>query len=632
MIWIQRNCAYIVVLTLTAIPFLSPQFSNAVTNVNYVQKPKDFKKFVATKTNIMVLFTANQKKDDVQNILKLFKQLEGTFGVVDCSNAELKKSVCKKAKATFTENVNYVLKHYKDGAFNKDYDRSLTKNSLQSFLRDPTGDLPFEEDPAGKDVIHILEASHLEKLFKKENKFMLMIYTNWCGYCKKIKPEYSLTATEAKGKHVFAAVDLEKPENSPIRKKYNITGFPTLLYFENSKVKYTFEGDNTKDSMIKFMDNPSAPPAEKPKDEEWSADPNSEIAHLTSKTFDAMLKEEKSVLVIFYANWCGHCKRIKPKFEEAAQKLKDKNIPGLLAAVDAMTEKDLASRYNVKGFPTLKYFENSEFKFDVKVRETDALVEFMENPSEPPVVVEEKESSWEDEDTHVVFLDEETFKPFLKKKKHTMVLFYAPWCFHCKNAKPEYTRAAEEYKDDPRIEFAAVDCTKHSGICSAYEVRGYPNFKYFSYLKTQRDYTGERKADDFIKFMHAVPEKKPIAEDLEPFTSDYIKKLTDTDFDTTIAKEKSILVMFYTSWCGHCKRLKSPYSVAADMIQSQNIEGKLGAVDCERFSAVCQKQGINGYPTLKYFKSGKFASNYDQDRSTDAIVRFIKSQTVKEEL
>lgn len=30
---------------------------------------------------------------------------------------------------------------------------------FKSFLRDPTGDLPFEEDPASKDVIHILEAS-----------------------------------------------------------------------------------------------------------------------------------------------------------------------------------------------------------------------------------------------------------------------------------------------------------------------------------------------------------------------------------------------------------------------------------------------------------------------------------------
>ena len=32
----------------------------------------------------------------------------------------------------------------------------------------------------------------------------------------------------------------------------------------------------------------------------------------------------------------------------------------------------------------------------------------------------------------VVHLTEETFKPVLKKKKHVLVIFYAPWCGHCK--------------------------------------------------------------------------------------------------------------------------------------------------------------------------------------------------------
>lgn len=38
----------------------------------------------------------------------------------------------------------------------------------------------------------------------------------------------------------------------------------------------------------------------------------------------------------------------------------------------------------------------------------------------------------------VEHLTDEDFKPFLKKKKHALVMFYTPWCPHCKAAKPEY--------------------------------------------------------------------------------------------------------------------------------------------------------------------------------------------------
>lgn len=67
------------------------------------------------------------------------------------SSAETKK-LCKKLKVTPSP---VTLKHYKDGDFHKDYDRKITVSSLVNFLRDPTGDLPWEEDDAGSDVTHI---------------------------------------------------------------------------------------------------------------------------------------------------------------------------------------------------------------------------------------------------------------------------------------------------------------------------------------------------------------------------------------------------------------------------------------------------------------------------------------------
>lgn len=60
-----------------------------------------------------------------------------------------------------------ALKHFKDGEFHKDYDRQTTVSSLTNFLRDPSGDLPWEEDKSsGVDVIHLNDAEvRILKLF-----------------------------------------------------------------------------------------------------------------------------------------------------------------------------------------------------------------------------------------------------------------------------------------------------------------------------------------------------------------------------------------------------------------------------------------------------------------------------------
>lgn len=53
------------------------------------------------------------------------------------------------------EPASYILKHYKDGDFHKDYDRRETIQSMSTFLRDPSGDIPWDEDEQGVDVVHI---------------------------------------------------------------------------------------------------------------------------------------------------------------------------------------------------------------------------------------------------------------------------------------------------------------------------------------------------------------------------------------------------------------------------------------------------------------------------------------------
>lgn len=88
---------------------------------------------------------------------------------------------------------------------------------------------------------------------------------------------------------------------------------------------------------------------------EPAADPaDSDVLSLTKDTFDDFVKEHDLVLAEFFAPWCGHCKALAPKYEEAATELKAKNIP--LVKVDCTAEEELCLNYEVDGYPTLKVF------------------------------------------------------------------------------------------------------------------------------------------------------------------------------------------------------------------------------------------------------------------------------------
>ena len=83
-----------------------------------------------------------------------------------------------------------------------------------------------------------------------------------------------------------------------------------------------------------------------------------EILHITKENFQTeVMESDKTVLLDFWATWCGPCRMIAPFVEEIAE---EKAGEVAVYKVDIDQSPDLAARYGVRGVPTLMVFEGGK--------------------------------------------------------------------------------------------------------------------------------------------------------------------------------------------------------------------------------------------------------------------------------
>jgi thioredoxin 1 len=78
---------------------------------------------------------------------------------------------------------------------------------------------------------------------------------------------------------------------------------------------------------------------------------------ITDSNFNDIVSKNKTVLVDFWAEWCGPCRMIAPMIEELAGEYDGKAIIGKL---DVDNNQESSIKFGVRSIPTLLVFKNGE--------------------------------------------------------------------------------------------------------------------------------------------------------------------------------------------------------------------------------------------------------------------------------
>jgi len=232
-------------------------------------------------------------------------------------------------------------------------------------------------------VVELTASNFQEQVIKSNELWLVEFYAPWCGHCKSLAPEWVKAANALAGVVRLGAVNMD--EHQSVGGPYGIQGFPTIkLFGADKKSPSDYQGARQAKDIVDFAlkeagslvrarlsgkasasaaggskssssSSKSSSSGSNSGSGSGSAGGNGKVIDATESSFKAdVMDNDDLVIVEFFAPWCGHCKTLAPEYKKAASQL---GGIARLVAVDATVHSCLASKYGVKGYPTLKVFK-----------------------------------------------------------------------------------------------------------------------------------------------------------------------------------------------------------------------------------------------------------------------------------
>ena len=282
-------------------------------------------------------------------------------------------------------------------------------------------------------------------------------------------------------------------QNISIIKKYNINEGTVVLYKHFDEKKLELRNFNKK-KLLDFIYQNALP----------------KVMVFNDKSAQYIFQKKHPALILFCNNETQKWNHYGNIMTQVAEKIKGKivivmtdikeGIASRLADYVGINKKDLPL---ISILDTRKDFKKYNMNKEKEIN-NENIINFIndwENNKLKRTLKSEKEPKNNNGIIRII-VGKNFEKEVINNNNDIMVLFYAPWCNHCKEFMPKYEEIAKKLKNNDKLLMAKIDGSANE--VENIPITGFPTILFFPGNKKKENpitYKGNRTTDDIIEFI-----------------------------------------------------------------------------------------------------------------------------------
>ena len=224
----------------------------------------------------------------------------------------------------------------------------------------PVADKASQESES--QALVVLDGSSWAAVLQNPGYTFVKFYAPWCGHCREMQHDWEDVAEHFK-ENPLPGVSLTVAEvdctagmdgSMSICMQESIHGYPTVRLYKDGDLVEEYQFARTFDRMKTFIEEKLFDLA--------TVEPNSiGVYDLNDLSFQKFIDSQGSgaTLVFYHVTWCGHCKALRPVWDELAiDFLMEESEDLKFAEVNCMEALDVCTEEGVEGFPQVYMYKD----------------------------------------------------------------------------------------------------------------------------------------------------------------------------------------------------------------------------------------------------------------------------------